>query len=252
VAPYAGLHGGATVKRPKAEPKDSESIDWQREGFEAREEELGQYPNQAEQYFDAVRALQAKNEAADHYTVHDAATLLAQSRGNSVEWWRSRMCADWLQGRLKMRDGSAWMTIDPPARPTDPKKLREWEAAARFGASGMHKMLDPHHYPHLDSVDVVSATDLDEWLGPHGFTFTDALPEHALITGSLLQDQNKNGTTKVWTPERIAEARTYRDKHGLKKTAEHYEVSQSTISKHIPAGKAKPEPLGPWGGLTKK
>ncbi len=78
-----------------------------------------------------------------------------------------------------MRDGSAWMTIDPPARPADPKKLREWEAAARFGASGMHKMLDPHHYPHLDSLDVVSATDLDEWLKPTGYTFSVPIAEPA-------------------------------------------------------------------------
>lgn len=60
-----------------------------------------------------------------------------------------------------------------------------------------------------------------------------------------------NGTLIVWTAERKAEARAYRDKHGLKKTAEYYEVSQATISKQIPAGKAKPKPLGPWGGLQK-
>ncbi len=48
------------------------------------------------------------------------------------------------------------------------------------------------------------------------------------------------GTGKVWTPERIAEARAFRAKHGLKKTAEHYSVSQATISKHLPAKEAKP------------
>jgi len=251
VAPYAGLHGGATVKRPKAEPKDSESIDWQREGFEAREEELGQYPNQAEQYFDAVRALQAKNEAAGHYTVHDAATLLAQSRGNSVEWWRSRMCADWLLGLLKMRDGSALMTIDPPARPTDPKKLSEWEAAAGFGASWMRKEFDPT-FAYTGVLDVVSVSDLDEWLRPHGFTFTDALPQHVPITGSSPRTSRSNGTSKVWTEERKAEARAYRLIHGLKKTAAHYQVSQTTISKHIPVGKPKPSPQTAWGRLPRQ
>lgn len=54
---------------------------------------------------------------------------------------------------------------------------------------------------------------------------------------------------KVWTEERKAEARAYRDKHGLKKTAEHYSVSQATISKHIPAGHGKKKISGPWTGL---
>ena len=57
---------------------------------------------------------------------------------------------------------------------------------------------------------------------------------------------------KVWTDERKAEARAYRDKHGLKMTAEHYGVSQATISKHIPAGKPIAKSLGPWAGLDKK
>lgn len=55
---------------------------------------------------------------------------------------------------------------------------------------------------------------------------------------------------RVWTDERKAEVRAYRATHGLKKTAEHYGVSQATISKHIPAGKKK-KASGPWGGLPK-
>lgn len=54
---------------------------------------------------------------------------------------------------------------------------------------------------------------------------------------------------KVWTEERKAEARAYRAQHGLKKTAEHYNVSQATISKHLPAGKAKTKKATPFGGL---
>lgn len=61
-----------------------------------------------------------------------------------------------------------------------------------------------------------------------------------------------NGSVKVWTDERKNEARAYRAKHGLKKTAEHYEVSQTTISKHIPAGKAKPKKATHFGGLGGK
>ena len=164
------------MKRPKSKPKDQAFIDWNHDGFVEPQREVDHYPEQARQHFDSVRALQLKNEAAGYYTLHDAAIRLAQAHGKTAEWWRSRMCADWLQGRLKMRDGSAWMTIDPPARSTDPKNLSEWIAKAKFGPSGMHKLLDPH-YPHPDSLDVVSASDLDEWLKPIGSTFSVPIVE---------------------------------------------------------------------------
>ena len=57
---------------------------------------------------------------------------------------------------------------------------------------------------------------------------------------------------KRWTDDFKAEARAYRDKYGLKKTAQHFGVSQTTISKHIPTGKEKPKPLGTWNALVKK
>lgn len=60
------------------------------------------------------------------------------------------------------------------------------------------------------------------------------------------------GTATIWTDARKAEATTFRKKYGLKKTAEHYGVSQATISKHIPAGKPQKKPLGVWHGLAKK
>lgn len=66
---------------------------------------------------------------------------------------------------------------------------------------------------------------------------------------SSIQPRNNTHTTlsaKKWTDEFKAEVRAYRDKHGLKKTAEHFGVSQATISKHLPAGKPKPKPLHGW------
>lgn len=175
------------MARAKAKPKDQEPIDWKDDGFGERQREVEHYPEQARQHFESVRALQLKNEAAGYYTLHDAAIRLAQAHGKTAEWWRSRMCADWLQGRLKMRDGSAWMTIDPPVRPTDPKKLSEWIAYAKFGAgpSDMHRLLDPEHYPYPDSLDVVSAADLDEWLKPTGYGFSGALEKLAPRTTTV-------------------------------------------------------------------
>jgi len=51
------------------------------------------------------------------------------------------------------------------------------------------------------------------------------------------------GQGKVWTDEYKAEVRAYRNVHGLKRTAEFYEVSQTTISKHVPAAREE-KPLG--------
>lgn len=80
---------------------------------------------------------------------------------------------------------------------------------------------------------------------------TVVTPEPPLMP-VVAESANDAPDGKVWTDERKAEARAYREKHGLKKTAEHYRVSQATISKHIPAKKGKAKLLGPWEGLGKK
>ena len=59
-------------------------------------------------------------------------------------------------------------------------------------------------------------------------------------------------TNKVWTDAFKAEVRAYRDKHGLKATAEHFGKSQSLISKHVPAGKPKKTVPHPFTGLGKR
>jgi hypothetical protein len=46
---------------------------------------------------------------------------------------------------------------------------------------------------------------------------------------------------KVWTPEKLAEMKAYREKHGTKKAAVHYQVSESRIRKLLPSDKPKPK-----------
>lgn len=58
------------------------------------------------------------------------------------------------------------------------------------------------------------------------------------------------GQVKKWTDEFKAEVRAYRSQHGLKKTAEHFGVSQTTISRYVPAGKPKAKP--PLGWLARR
>ena len=49
------------------------------------------------------------------------------------------------------------------------------------------------------------------------------------------------GNGKVWTPEKLAEAGAYRKKHGTKKTAAHYQVSEARIRQLLPGDKPKPK-----------
>ena len=46
-------------------------------------------------------------------------------------------------------------------------------------------------------------------------------------------------SVKRWTPEFVAEVTAYRAIHGLKKTAEYFKVSQTTISRHVPSEKKR-------------
>ena len=49
------------------------------------------------------------------------------------------------------------------------------------------------------------------------------------------------GNGKVWTPERLADAKAYREKHGTKKTAELFGVSEQLIRQKLPSEKPIPK-----------
>ncbi|MDP2065857.1 MAG: hypothetical protein Q8K38_07800 [Burkholderiaceae bacterium] len=77
------------------------------------------------------------------------------------------------------------------------------------------------------------------------YPFTDAEP-HA-TTATVPASTPTSTDNKVWTDKRIAEAQAFRDKHGLKKTAELYLVSQATITKHTRP--KKKQEASPFSGL---
>lgn len=58
-------------------------------------------------------------------------------------------------------------------------------------------------------------------------------------------------SVKRWTEPFIAEVTALREMHGLKKTAEHYKVSQATISRHVPGKRKRPQVASAfrWGSL---
>ncbi len=64
-------------------------------------------------------------------------------------------------------------------------------------------------------------------------------PSAAPVVVASASNAPSNG--KVWTPERLAEVRAYREKHGTKKTAEHFKVSASLIRQKLPSEKPKPK-----------
>lgn len=49
---------------------------------------------------------------------------------------------------------------------------------------------------------------------------------------------------KVWTAEKLAEAKAYREKYGTRKTAAHYQVSEARIRALLPSNKPRPKGFG--------
>lgn len=137
-----------------------------------------------------VEDMQARinTQALGFYTPYEAATLLAQAQEtDDARTRRLEMCEAWLRGKLKMRSGITKVEIDPPDPsewPADPQELRAWKAKSGFGASGMKKDLD-RSLPNPESLDVVAVADLDAWLEPTGYTFTDALAALAPQTSTV-------------------------------------------------------------------
>ena len=76
----------------------------------------------------------------------------------------------------------------------------------------------------------------DEYTAPEA---TQAEPQAAPVVADSASNAPGNG--KVWTPEKLAEAGAYRKKHGTKKTAAHYQVSEARIRKLLPGDKPTPK-----------
>jgi hypothetical protein len=91
--------------------------------------------------------------------------------------------------------------------------------------------------------ELVSRAELCRWLSAIGMPSKYSFAPRLGVPGD---GQDKPETTskvapvsRRWTDEFIAEVRSYREAHGLKATAEHYGVSQSVISRKVPAGNKK-------------
>lgn len=54
------------------------------------------------------------------------------------------------------------------------------------------------------------------------------------VPSQALPIKNASRNSKVWTPERLAEVKAYRDIHGTKKAAEHFGCSPQLIRKKLP------------------
>ena len=76
----------------------------------------------------------------------------------------------------------------------------------------------------------------DEYTAPEA---TQAEPQAAPVVADSASNAPGNG--KEWTPEKLAEAGAYRKKHGTKKTAAHYQVSEARIRALLPSNKPRPE-----------
>ena len=69
----------------------------------------------------------------------------------------------------------------------------------------------------------------------------DLLKPHQVKTAPLAIESASTapGNGKVWTPEKLAEVKAYREKYGTRKTAEHYQVTEQRIRQLLPGEKPK-------------
>ena len=74
----------------------------------------------------------------------------------------------------------------------------------------------------------------DEYTAPEA---TQAEPQAAPVVADSASNAPGNG--KVWTPEKLAEVKAYREKYGTRKTAEHYQVTEQRIRQLLPGEKPK-------------
>ena len=100
----------------------------------------------------------------------------------------------------------------------------------------------------LPPTGAIIPEDVAVWVVAEGL----ASPDDALLSSTFkLKPQaapvvadsasNAPGNGKVWTPEKLAEAGAYRKKHGTKKTAAHYQVSEARIRQLLPGDKPTPK-----------
>ena len=73
--------------------------------------------------------------------------------------------------------------------------------------------------------------------------------EPADSTAGPLDGSVSNG--KKWTPEKLDEVAAFRKKHGTKKAAEHFKVSEQLIRQKLPSAKPKPKGYSAFTHRTK-
>lgn len=61
------------------------------------------------------------------------------------------------------------------------------------------------------------------------------------VVANIAPDSMKLAISKKWTPEKLAELKSFRDKNGTKKTAEHFDISEQLIRKKLPGEKPRPK-----------
>ena len=92
--------------------------------------------------------------------------------------------------------------------------------------------------------ELVTPADVNAWLEKQAapYRWNAEAPQAVAPVPVADGASNGPGTGKVWTPERLAEVKAYRDKYGTKKTAERFKISTSLIRQKLP--RAKPTPKG--------
>lgn len=117
-------------------------------------------------FFQALNARLATHESAGFVAMQDAATRLSDGDDSKQKAYHLRMCEAWATGTLAAYDGATRLPIEAPTS-EERQRLKGSEA---FGPSGMRQRLDPNRQ--VRDLDLVKVSELDAWLMPGGFTYS--------------------------------------------------------------------------------
>lgn len=86
--------------------------------------------------------------------------------------------------------------------------------------------------------------ELARWLAEVKFDSQYKFGIDSSDTVQTIEGNGGVGTKKIWTPERLQKLDEYRAKHGTKKAATHFKISESRIRQLLPSKKSAAEPFG--------
>lgn len=178
-------------------------------------------------FFQSLNARLAAHESAGFVAMQDAATRLGDGDDIKRRAYHLRMCEAWASGTLAAYDGGTRLPIEVPTS----EERQRLKGSEEFGPSGMRQCLDPNRQ--VCDLDLVKVSDLDAWLMPSGFTYSQ----------KVLGLTSSSPAPKPLNAEQIAEGKRMLSEGCTQvAVAKHLGVSRRTVQKRC----ITPAIRSPW------